>query len=35
MIDGIRCDFLWKTKHGNDMNDRIGAVYAKNDIELS
>ena len=32
---GLGAIFLWKTKHGNDMNDRIGAVYAKNDIELS
>ena len=24
-----------KTKHGNDMTDHIGMVYAENDIELS
>ena len=30
-----RVRYVTKTRHDNDMNDHIGAVYTENKIELS
>ena len=34
MIDQTSCHLWWKISQDNYMTDRIGAVYAKNCIEL-